>query len=375
MKRSNTTALALALILGLSGWSAQAVASPGHGAGGSSTRDQATARARTSVNVHEHATKTTFHANAQTSVRMHQTHFLNAERSVKTNHTKFISSHAVQPHPAVMRHTIVRHEIQKHITSQRIVTRSVETFSGRTRVIGRVTSIANSHVIVTLPNGTRRTFIAFRQEGFDRDRFVFRSNGVTRTFRVINVSRPIANRFVVVMNEVEVERVPELTVLRTVALDDDEVMFVEPTGVLVPFAVTAIEPLPGARVAIFGDDFIPETFVPANVTFVGQVVGIGGPMVTFLLPDGTTRTLFDPGVLPVMGSDVVVLENGSQVVSFSPAVTDFVGQVVAVDNPFVTFVLPNGTMRTLVVSQTVPAPGTRVLVFENGDRVDRLLWI
>jgi hypothetical protein len=69
------------------------------------------------------------------------------------------------------------------------------------------------------------------------------------------------------------------------------------------------------------------------------------------------------------------LENGQQVVSFSPAVTNFVSQVVAVDNPFVTFVLPNGTMRTLTVVQAVPAPATQVMMFENGDRATRVLWL
>jgi hypothetical protein len=58
--------------------------------------------------------------------------------------------------------------------------------------------------------------------------------------------------------------------------------------------------------------------------------------VTFLLPDATTRTLVDFSALPAVGSDVVVLENRQEIVSFLPAVTNFVGQVVAVDDPFVT---------------------------------------
>jgi hypothetical protein len=174
------------------------------------------------------------------------------------------------------------------------------------------------------------------------------------------------------MRETTVERMPEVTVLRTFAANENEFMLMQPNNALVPFAVTAIEPLPFGEVALFGNDVLPPTFVPADVSFVGRPIGIVGDLVTFLLADGTTRTLVDTGPLPTIGSQIVAVENGQQLVTFSPAVTNFVGEVVTSQSPFVTFALPDGTLRTLTVVQALPAPGTRVVVFENGDRVERL---
>ena len=177
---------------------------------------------------------------------------------------------------------------------------------------------------------------------------------------------------VVFANEVTVEREPETTFLQERTIDNNEVMLVEANGALVPFALTTIEPLPSQQVALIADDQLPQTFVPADVSFIGQVVSLVGNLVTFLLPDGTTRTLLDGGLLPAIGSQDVVVENGQQLVTIAPAVTNFVGQVVAADNGVASFALPNGTMRTLMVAEPVPAPGTRVVVVENGPRVVRL---
>jgi hypothetical protein len=109
------------------------------------------------------------------------------------------------------------------------------------------------------------------------------------------------------------------------------------------------------------------------MSFVGQVVGVNGDLVAFAMPDGNVVTLVDPGALPPLGADLMVFENGNQVVGLEPAVTTFQGQVVAVDNEDTTFLMPDGTMRTLVLAQPAPVVGTRVTVAENGLTVERIV--
>ena len=283
---------------------------------------------------------------------------------------------AIRPNTAhskvVVRRTTVTRTVTRTVTTWRDVSQPITTFQGRTRVVARAVAISNAHVIVRMPNDTLRTFVAFREANGDHDRIVVRERGETRTLRVMEVSRPVAHRIVVFTNEEVRERQPELTVLQAFAPTEDEVMVVQPNSVLEPFAVTAVQPLPFGQVATFGDNVIGPTFAPADVTFVGQVINVAGDLVTFMLPDGTTRTLVDMGPLPSIGTQLVVTENGQQVVGLSSANTNFTGQVIGDESPFVTFVLPNGTVRTLTMAQPLPAPGTRLVVFENGDRVERI---
>ena len=279
-----------------------------------------------------------------------------------------VASHHVQPatvakvkHPARARRALAQAREER-----------VEALEGRTRVPARVVAITPARVIVRMPNGSLRRYIAFRTAVPDRDRItVAAGNGVERTFQVVRVSR-FENRVVVVTRELEVERTPEVSFVRGLADADDEVMLVEPNQVPVPFAVTTFQPLPNGEVALVADDQIPATVVPANITFVGRVQSEVGNMVTFGLPNGTTRTLLDPGPLPAIGSIMNVVEDGGQVLSLAPAVTNFLGQVVAAGNGFVTFELPNGATRTLLVPSPAPLPGTRVVVYEDGAKVTRL---
>jgi len=261
-------------------------------------------------------------------------------------------------------------------TAHRVVARPaeerVEAFMGRTRTAARVVSISRSRVVVRLPNGAMRTFVAFRADEPDRSTLRFRSRtGVERDFQVVRVSR-FEDRLVVVTREIEVEPAPEVTLLRGYADADDEVMLVQPNEALVPFTVTTFQPLPNGQVALVANDQIAPVLVAPNVTFVGRVLNELGNLVTFGLANGTTRTLVLNGPMPAIGGDVVVVENGSQVVSLAPAVTNFLGQVVAVNNDLVTFELPNGATRTLLVPVPAPALGTRVVVYEDGERAARL---
>jgi len=232
--------------------------------------------------------------------------------------------------------------------------------------------MSDDRVIVSMPNGTLRTLVAFREAGTDRDRLVFRDRDDTRAFRVVKVSTPVAHRVVLFARREAIERNPEVIVLHAVAPVQNEIVAVTPDNSLMPLALTSIEPLPFGQMAFVANDMVTPSFVPADITFVGQPVSIIGDLVTFLLPDGTTRTLVDTGLLPTIGTEVAVVENGQQVVNIEPAVTTFTGQVVAAQSPFVTFVMPNGTIRTLTTVQPVPAPGTQAIVVENGDRVTRM---
>ena len=369
MNRSKTCALALASILVLSVGAQSAASQPG-----------ASPRPGESKTVIHHRMKAE-HPIARPAKPM-AAHSVQAHRApIQTRPESSLrasqrtSTQRTQSHPAATRTSVTLHVMRKPVAAWSEVSQPVTTFAGRTQVVGRAVAMSRSHVIVSMPNGALRTFVAFRESSVDRDRFAFRVRGETRTFTVVKVSRPIAHRVVVFADHEAVERMPELTMLRVVEPAQDEVMMIGPNGVLEPFAVTAIEPLPFGQVALFANDQLPQTFVPAEVTFVGRPISIVGDLVTFLLPDGTTRTLVDTGPLPAVGSEVVVVENGQQVMSLSPAVTNFVGQVVAGESPFVTVALPDGSLRTLTTVQTVPAPGTRAVIFENGDRVARFQLI
>ena len=296
--------------------------------------------------------------------------------------TSHVHTHQVEHPNTVARHHLATQQVARHHAPMRTrhervawrhVSQPVPMYVGRRRVVAQVVSLSRTRAIVRLPNGTLRSYIALREGSADRDRLGFEDEGVQRTFVIRRVGVPIAHRVVVVADEDFVERVPELTVVRAVDRDDQELMLVEPRDEIVPFAVSEVQPLPGRRVAIIADDEIPQTFVPPTVSFVGRVIGLANNMVTFLLPDGTTRTLLDTGPLPTIGSQVAVVENGQQVVSLAPAVTNFVGQVVSVDNDLVTFAMPNGSLRALTVSQPAPVVGARVVVFENGEQVQRML--
>lgn len=251
----------------------------------------------------------------------------------------------------------------------------VTVFEGRTRVSASAVALSNSHVIVRMPNGTLRTFVALREGRDDRDSIAVNEKGRVRTLRILDVTRPVAHRIVVFTSAQTTIVQPEMTALQAFAPASDQVMLVQPNDVLQPFAVTGIQPLPFGQVALFGNDMIGPTFAPADVTFEGQVIGVAGDMVTFLLPDGSTRTLADMGMLPAIGSQVVVTENGQEVVGVAPAVTNFTGQVIGAESPFVTFALPNGTVRTLTTVQPVPPLGTQTMVFENGPRVQRIVTL
>jgi hypothetical protein len=323
------------------------------------------------------------------------------ERSVnvRTTHTRTLTANRVVSghHTIIVNRTIT-------VLPRHVVARHFETFERGERVFGRVTSVSGSRVTVRLPNGSERVFFSrvrptvgnnvvaftrgsnamrfepedrFFQTGeIDRDRVVFRSaNSAPETFRIVRVSRPFGHRVVFFANEDNFEGEPEVVFLRSAAFNQDVVTFVEPNGVLVPMAITQIQPLPGGQIAFLANDQVSPTFVPAQASFVGQVVSIVGNLVTFLLPDGSTRTLYDNGPFPNLGSQVVVYEDGSQVLGFQPAVTNFVGQVVGVDNGFTTFMLPDGSLRTLVVQEPPALIGSRVVVYENGPRVERIVQL
>jgi hypothetical protein len=360
MKRS-TIAAALALILGIS-IGAPSIAAPA-------------APPQQQDNSSSHHTKKTQHAEAHPAKPAHPVvvhHTTVRTTTVVRTRTQASSHHEMPAHPVQTR-TTTRTVVRTQTTSWRTVSQPVTTFAGRTRVVARAVAMSDDHVIVSMPNGSLRTLVAFRESGTDRDRrLVFRDKDDTRAFRIVRVSPPVAHRIVVFTRREEPERVPELTVLRAVAPVQDEFVAVAPDNTLVPLALTTIQPLPFGQVAFVASDVMPPMFVPADVTFIGQPVSIIGDLVTFLLPDGTTRTLVDTGPMPAIGTEVAVVENGQQVVSIAPAVTNFVGQVVAVQSPFVTFAMPNGAIRTLTTVQPIPAPGTRAIVFENGDRVTRV---
>lgn len=361
MRRSNTYALALALTLVLS-----------TGARSVAATTNASPKPESKPVAHHHA-KPEHPAAHPAPVATHAVEVRHATIRARTpSSVRTTSRTATTPHRTVTRTIVTRRTVRTTVTVWRKVSQPVTAFAGRSRVAARAVAISPSHVIVAMPNGTLRTFVAFREASADRDRLVFRDRDQTRTFTVVKVSRPIAHRVVVFVRRDEPERLPETTMVQALAPTQDEVMLVQPNDVLDPFAVTAVEPLPFGQMALFGNDIVPQAFAPAEVTFVGRPIGVTGDLVTFLLPDGTTRTLVDNGPLPAMGTQVVVTENGSQIVSFSPAVTNFVGQVVAVQPPFVSFALPNGSVRTLTTTQTLPMPGTRAVVFENGDTVARI---
>lgn len=330
-------------------------------------------------------------------------------------------------HPVVSHHTQLAHPVAKAMTAKKmtathfaphamqtahhvtfvkprtVAVRHIETFRPNTRVFGRVTAINGSRVTVRLPNGSRRTFDSvgtlprigsnvvayangeratrfddegrfFRTGELDRDRLVFRGpRDETQDFRIVRISHPIPHRIVFFANDEVLQSQPETVFLRSAAYDQDVVTIVEPNGALVPVAITQVQPLPGGQVMFIANDQVSPTFVPADVSFVGQVVSVVGNLVTFLLPDGSTRTLLDTGAIPSFGSEDVVFEDGQQVVGFEPAVTNFVGQVLAVDNGMTTFLLPDGTVRTLVVQGPQPFIGRRVVVYENGPVVERFV--
>jgi hypothetical protein len=295
-----------------------------------------------------------------------------------------------------MRPTAFAHPFVNHV----MAVRHVETFSPGQRVLGRVTSVSGSNVTVRLPNGSSRTFasaerprlgsnvVAFangdRAERFENEGTFFRTaqadprhwtfhlaNGTVRTFDVVRISEPVANRMVFFVNQ-PVATAPAVF-LQSAAFDQNVVDFVQPNGFLMPLGVTGLQLLPGGQVAFFTDEALSPTFVSPTMSFVGQVVGVNGDLVAFAMPDGNVVTLVDPGALPPLGADLMVFENGNQVVGLEPAVTTFQGQVVAVDNEDTTFLLPDGTMRTLVVTQPEPVVGTRVTVAENGLTVERIV--
>jgi hypothetical protein len=257
-------------------------------------------------------------------------------------------------------------------------------------------------VTVRLPNGSERTFITsarpqigssvvafangeravrfepegsfFRTAVVEQNQLTFRvSNGVTRTFTIAEVSRPVADRVVFFTRPMFVGS--PTVFLQTASFDENEVMFVQPDGVLVPMGITGMQLLPGGQVAFFTTDLVGPTYVPPTLSFIGQVVGLAGNLVTFVTPDGQTFTLLDNGPLPAMGTEEVVYENGDAVVGFAPAVTTFQGQVVAVNGEETTFLMPDGTLRTLVLAQPAPVVGTRVVVFENGVQVQRIVTL
>jgi len=295
-----------------------------------------------------------------------------------------------------MRPTAFAHPFVNHV----MAVRHVETFSPGQRVLGRVTSVSGSNVTVRLPNGSSRTFasserprlgsnvVAFangdRVERFENEGSFFRTaeadprhwtfhlaNGTVRTFDVVRISQPVANRMVFFVNQ-PVATAP-VVFLQSAAFDQNVVDFVQPNGFLMPLGVTGLQLLPGGQIAFFTDEAVTPTFVSPTMSFVGQVVGVNGDLVAFAMPDGNVVTLVDPGVLPPLGADLMVFENGNQVVGLEPAVTSFQGQVVAVDNEDTTFLLPDGTMRTLVLTQPAPVVGTRVTVAESGLTVERIV--
>jgi len=373
MKRSNTYALALALMLVLSTGARSAAAPMSASPKPAQGKPVARHNVKTEHPVaHQAPIATRAIEVRHTSVRTRTQSAV--KTSTRTTPTRSMSSNARTTviHRTVTRTVATHRTVRTTVTTWRPVSQPVPVFAGRNRVDARAVAFSPSHVIVAMPNGALRTFVAFREASPDRDRLAFRDRDRTRTFTIVKVSRPIEHRVVVFVRRDEPERLPEMTIAQALAPTQDEAMLVEPDNVLNPFAVTAIEPLPFGQMALFGNDIVPQAFAPAEVTFVGQPIGIVGNLVTFLLPDGTTRALVDNGLLPAIGTQVVVVENGTQVVSFSPAVTNFVGQVVAVQPPFVTFALPNGSLRTLTTTQALPMAGTRAVVFEDGDRVARI---
>jgi len=367
MKRL-TIAAALALTLGVS-FGTPSIAAP-------------TAQPQQQNSSSSHHAKKTPHAQAQpakppaahpAAVR-HAT--IRATTTVKTRtHASVSSNRVVQTRQVKTRTTTTRQTVVRRVVrkvSWHSVSQPVTLFAGRTRVVARAVAVSSEHVIISMPNGSLRTLVAFSESGADRDRqLVFRDKDDMRAFRIVRVSPPVAHRIVVFARRETMEREPEVAVLHAVALVQDEIVAVAPDDSLVPLSLSAIQPLPFGQVAFVTIDVMPPTFAPAEVSFVGEPVSIIGDLVTFQLPDGTTRTLVDTGPLPEVGTEVAVVENGQQVVSIAPAVTNFVGQVVAEQSPFVTFVMPNGSIRTLTTVQPVPALGTRAVVFENGERVTR----
>jgi len=304
----------------------------------------------------------------RTTVRMSSVR--TSTQSSTSVHRATMPTHPTQTHVTTRQTTVRR--VVRQTSTWRVASQPLPEFAGRTRVEARTVAMSDDRVIVSMPNGTLRTLVAFREAGTDRDRLVFRDRDDTRAFRVVKVSTPVAHRVVLFARREAVERNPEVVVLHAVAPVQNEIVAVTPDNSLMPLALTSIEPLPFGQMAFVANDMVTPSFVPADITFVGQPVSIIGDLVTFLLPDGTTRTLVDTGLLPTIGTEVAVVENGQQVVNIEPAVTTFTGQVVAAQSPFVTFVMPNGTIRTLTTVQPVPAPGTQAIVVENGDRVTRM---
>ena len=365
MKRP-TIATALVLLLGLS------IGAPSMAAPTAPPQSSSSHHTKKTQHVQTHpAMASTAHPAAHPVVTHHTT--ARTTTTVKPNAT--VTHHVMQSrptmtHPTTIRQTVIHKVVRT--TSWSTVSQPMTTFVGRTRVVARAVALSDDHVIVSMPNGTMRTLVAFRESGADRDRrLVFRDRDNVRTFRIVKVSTPIAHRVVVFTRRDEIEREPEVAVLHAVAPVQDEIVAVAPNNSLVPLALTTIQPLPFGQVAFVTDSVMPTTFVPTDVSFVGQPISVIGDLVTFMLPDGSTRTLIDTGPLPTIGTQVAVVENGQQVVSIEPAVTNFVGQVVAAQSPFVSFAMPNGTIRTLTTVEPIPAPGTRTMVFENGDRVTR----
>ncbi|MBV8367089.1 MAG: hypothetical protein JO194_11405 [Candidatus Eremiobacteraeota bacterium] len=332
------------------------------------------------------------HAKANTTHAATVTHTARSmTRPVSTTRTAHGATRMSPPmHPAALPHPFVKHVV---------AVRHVESFSPGQRVFGRVTSVNGSKVTVRLPNGSTRTFVsssrpgvgsrvvAFangdRAERFENEGSFFRTaeadprhwtfrlaNGTTQTFNVVRISQPVANRMVFFVDQ-PVAMTP-VTFLQSAAFDQNTVDFIQPNGFLLPLGVTGIQLLPGGQLAFFTDQSLAQSYYAPTVSFVGQVVGVNGDMVAFATPDGNVVTLVDPGALPPLGANVVVYENGNQVVGLQPAVTTFQGQVVAVNNNDTTFLMPDGTMRTLVYNQPAPVVGTRVTVSENGLTVERI---
>ncbi|HYK52645.1 MAG TPA: hypothetical protein VEV38_03860 [Candidatus Eremiobacteraceae bacterium] len=368
MKRS-TIATALALLLGFS-IGAPSLAAPTAPPQSSSSSHHT----KKTQHVQTHPAKPSEAHPAVHPIAVHHT-TVRTTTTVRTHAT--VTTHHVMPsRPATTRRvtttrrTVVRKVVRT--TSWRTVSQPMTTFIGRERVEARAVALSDDHVIVSMPNGTMRTFVAFRESGADRDRqLVFRDRDDVRAFRIVKVSEPVVHRVIVFTRREEIEREPEIPVLRAIAPVQDEIVAVAPNDSLVPLALTTIQPLPFGQMAFVTDNVMPTTFVPTDVSFVGQPISVIGDLVTFMLPDGSTRTLVDTGPLPTIGTQVAVVENGQQIVSMEPAVTNFVGQVVAAQSPFVTFEMPNGTIRTLTTVQPIPVPGTRAVVFEDGDRVTR----
>ena len=322
-----------------------------------------------------------------------KTHVTTRANKTNTRRTNVPMAHVVQSRTFTGRHLLIKQTMsQRHATA----------FARGTRIFGRVTAVNGSHVVVRLPNGTERTFLSndhprvggnvvafargadvsrfetedrfFRTGELDRDRLTFRvANGVTNTF-VINQVRPVGNRVIFFARDEAAVIDPDVVFVNSARFDDDAVTFVQPSGVLVPMAITNVALLPGGQLAFVTTDEVTPTFVPAPVSFVGELMSLTGNLASFLLPDGSVRSLVAAGPLPPVDTTMVVLENGDEVVGYEPAFTRFTGQVVAVDNGETVFMLPDGTLRTLVYAQPVPV-GSRVVVYEDGMRVQRLVTV